>query len=89
MELLQLFCDSEGTIIMSDVVEWEYGQILSDIAESSVSHSSCYVNNKYLKNLSHRELAILLCAAKSLPDIQEERKRHFQPFWLIDCFKAR
>ena len=80
MELLQPFCDSEGTI-MFDVVEWEYGQILSDIAESLVSHRSCYVNNKCLKNLSHHEFAILLCAAKSIPDIQEERKRHFQPFW--------
>lgn len=74
MELLQLFCDSEGTIIMSDVVEWEYGQILSDIAESSVSHSSCYVNNKYLKNLSHRELAILLCAAKAFLTYKRREK---------------
>lgn len=81
MELLQPFRDSEGTSVMFEVVEWEYGQILSDIAESLVSHRSCYVNSKCLTNLSHHEFAILLCAAESIPDIQEERKRHFQPFW--------
>lgn len=42
--------------------------VLGDFAESPINpRTSCYITNKYLKNLSHPELSILLHAAESVP----------------------